>query len=151
MSKLSRRINAVASVALLAGVGAAAVAFTGSGAQASVNRISFQMVRSAASVKAGCLADARVRVTIQSLGQVEAMRISAFGLPPNTDFDLFVTQVPNAPFGISWYQGDLQTDDTGHAHGTFVGRFSRETFSVAPGTASAPATVILENPATTEN
>jgi hypothetical protein len=47
--------------------------------------------------------------------------------------------VPNAPFGISWYQGDLQTNRYGRATGTFIGRFSVETFTVAPGTAPAPS------------
>jgi hypothetical protein len=95
-------------------------------------------VRSAASVKANCLQGAETHVTITSHGPVEVMNISASHLPKNTDFDLFVTQVPNTPFGISWYQGDLQTDGTGHAHGTFVGRFSVETFAVATGAAPAP-------------
>lgn len=36
------------------------------------------------------------------------MRIRAWGLPKNTDFDTFVIQAPNFPFGVSWYQGDLQ-------------------------------------------
>src|SRR5262249_49687409 len=64
-------------------------------------------------------------------------------LPPRTDFDFFVIQVPNAPFGVSWYQGDLQSDDTGRAHGEFIGRFSIETFTVAPGVAPAP--VVFNN------
>ncbi|GAA4250959.1 hypothetical protein [Dactylosporangium darangshiense] len=98
----------------------------------------FQMVRSTASENAGCLNGAKVDVTIQSKGQVEVMRIRASGLPKNTDFDLFVIQVPNAPFGMSWYQGDLDSNAWGWADGTFVGRFSVETFSVAPGSAPAP-------------
>jgi hypothetical protein len=32
-------------------------------------------------------------------GQNETMTLRAAGLPPNTGFDLFITQVPNAPFG----------------------------------------------------
>jgi hypothetical protein len=47
------------------------------------------MVRSTAAVKAGCLTSAHANVTIQSLGPVEVMNVSAAGLPPNTDFDLF--------------------------------------------------------------
>jgi hypothetical protein len=66
------------------------------------------------------------------------MKVSADHLPPNTDFDLFVTQVPNVPFGISWYQGDLESNRSGHARGTFIGRFNIETFAVAPGSAAAP-------------
>jgi hypothetical protein len=73
------------------------------------------------------------------------MRIFARNLPRNTDFDLFVIQVPNAPFGISWYQGDLDSNGRGQASGTFIGRFSIETFAVAPGTAPAP-TVFTRTP-----
>jgi hypothetical protein len=66
------------------------------------------------------------------------MDVEVEGLPPNTAFDFFVIQVPNAPFGLSWYQGDIQTDDEGEGHGRFIGRFNIETFIVAPGVAPAP-------------
>jgi hypothetical protein len=72
------------------------------------------------------------------LGPVEVMKVELNNLPPNKEFDLFVIQQPNAPFGISWYQGDLVTDADGHAQQRFVGRFSIETFSVAPGSVDAP-------------
>src|ERR1700722_13087919 len=79
------------------------------------------------------------KVTINSIGPVETMTVSVTGLPPDTDFDLFVIQVPNAPFGLSWYQGDIKTDSTGSGSHEFIGRFSIETFIVAPGIAPAPA------------
>ena len=138
MHKPSRWISALAGAALMAAASATAVAVTGGGAEAAVTRTSFQMVRSAAAVKAGCLTDARTKVTIESQGPVEVMKVSAAGLPPNTDFDLFVIQVPNAPFGIGLYQGDLVSDGRGHANGRFIGRFDIETFAVAPGAAPAP-------------
>jgi hypothetical protein len=138
MHKLCRRIGAVVGAAFLAAAGATAVAATGADAHAAVTHTSFQMVRSAAAVGANCLKGAHAQVTIQSQGPVEVMNVSAADLPSNTDFDFFVIQVPNAPFGISWYQGDLDSDSTGHAHGTFIGRFSIETFAVAPGVAPAP-------------
>ncbi len=52
--------------------------------------------------------------------------------------------MPNAPFGISWYQGDLESNNAGHANGTFIGRFSIETFAVAPNVAPAPR--VFNNP-----
>ena len=85
-----------------------------------------------------CLPNAQGHVTIQSLGAVEMMTVSVNGLPPRTDFDFFVIQVPNTPFGLSWYQGDIETDRGGHGQETFIGRFSIETFIVAPGVAPAP-------------
>jgi len=85
-----------------------------------------------------CLQYATGRVTISSLGPVENMHVEVSGLPPHTDFDFFVIQVPKAPFGLAWYQGDIETDDHGNGVGDFTGRFNQETFIVAPGTAPAP-------------
>ena len=62
----------------------------------------------------------------------------ASGLPKNTEFDLFVIQFPNAPFGLSRYQGDMDSNNMGVARGEFIGRFNIETFIVAPGTVPAP-------------
>jgi hypothetical protein len=98
----------------------------------------FRMVRSTAAVGAGCLAGARADVTISSFGPVEHMTVVARNLPPETEFDLFVIQLPDAPFGLSWYQGDLETDDRGRGAGVFIGRFNIETFIVAPGSGDAP-------------
>ena len=100
------------------------------------NRICFNMVVSAGA--RACLPHATARVTIRSLGPVERMRVEVSGLRPNTDYDFFVIQVPKAPFGLSWYQGDIETDDHGRGSGEFIGRFNIETFIVAPGVAPAP-------------
>lgn len=99
---------------------------------------SFAMVRAAGVVKAGCLPKARAKVTITSTGEVEVMKVHASGLPKRTDFDFFVITVPDAPFGLSWYQGDLESNKKGKADATFIGRFNEETFSVAPNVAPAP-------------
>jgi hypothetical protein len=101
--------------------------------------VTFDMVRSP-----GLAAFPRVAphahgsVKIESLGPVEVMKVKVWGLPPNTDFDLFVIQVPNKPFGLAWYQGDIETDTNGVGYGEFIGRFSIETFIVAQGMAPAP-------------
>ena len=119
-------------------VAAAAVGAFGARGAATSDEISFDIVRSAAVAGAGCLPHAGGHVTIESVGPVEVMRVSVHGLPPETEFDLFVIQVPNGPFGLAWYQGDIETDEHGAGHGMFVGRFSIETFIVAPGVAHAP-------------
>jgi hypothetical protein len=107
-------------------------------------QINFTMVRSAAATAAKCLPKASAQVVVRSLGPVELMRVQVKGLPPKTDFDFFVIQVPNAPFGLSWYQGDIDTNRQGSGTGVFIGRFSIETFIVAPG--SAPAPVVHTRP-----
>jgi hypothetical protein len=100
--------------------------------------ISFSMVRSSAAANANCLSGVTANVKIVSHELNETMTVNAAGLPANTDFDLFITQLPNAPFGLSWYQSDLQSDSHGNAAVTVVGRFNIETFAVAPGTGAAP-------------
>jgi hypothetical protein len=99
-------------------------------------QLCFEMVPSADA--AACLPDAHGRVRIKSEGSVEKMDVAVEGLPANTGFDFFVIQVPNSPFGLSWYQGDMETNNDGKAHGQFAGRFNTETFVVAPNVAPAP-------------
>src|SRR5215469_17757607 len=110
------------------------------------HKIDFQMVRSAGAVAANCIPDAQASVRVASLGPVEAMIVDVRGLPPNTEFDLFVIQNPDAPFGMAWYQGDIETDGAGEGHQLFVGRFSIETFIVAQPPAGQPAPVVHNQP-----
>ena len=91
----------------------------------------------------GPLKNAHGRVKIESLGPVEIMKVKVWGLPPNTDFDLFVIQVPQKPFGLAWYQGDIETNKYGVGYGEFIGRFNIETFIVS--LASLPAPVVFNN------
>src|SRR5881396_207007 len=103
--------------------------------------ISFDMVRPAAlQAFPSCVPNAEAEVTIRSLGPVEEMDVRVSGLPPNTEFDFFVIQIPHAPFGLAWYQGDIETNPQGRGHQRFVGRFNIETFIVAqpPGGQAAP-------------
>jgi len=103
--------------------------------------VKFGMVRSPAlNATPGCVPYAHGTVKIVPNGATETMNVTVTGLPANTDFDFFVIQQPNGPFGMSWYQGDIETDATGTGTAKFIGRFSSETFIVAPGAASAPQT-----------
>jgi hypothetical protein len=101
--------------------------------------IDFQLVRSNGLINFPTVApNAHGHVTVRSIGPVEVMNVTIAGMPPNTNFDVFIIQVPNAPFGLSWYQGDIITDQSGEGFAEFIGRFSKETFIVAPGVAAAP-------------
>jgi hypothetical protein len=104
--------------------------------------VSFSLVVSAGAKT--CLPKASGTVKITPAGSVEIMEVSVQGLPPNTEFDFFVIQVPKSPFGVAWYQGDIETDKNGRGHERFIGRFSIETFAVATG--SAPAPVVFNGP-----
>jgi hypothetical protein len=129
---LRNKLALGSAVALLAATVAA-----GSVAAKEGNVADFEMQPSAGAKT--CLPNARAHVKIKSLGAVELMTVDLAGLPPNSDFDLFVLQTPSAPFGVSWYQGDVETwgDGTSDTH-HFIGRFNVETFAVAPGVAPAP-------------
>jgi hypothetical protein len=143
MQHAGRRWTTVGLIVLI-GLLFAAVVGSRAGGASSQDAIRFPMVRSTAAVNAKCLPHASAVVRVRSLGPVEKMVVRVHGLPPKTEFDLFVIQVPNAPFGLSWYQGDIETDAHGRGTGTFLGRFSIETFIVAPG--MAPAPVVHHNP-----
>jgi len=84
----------------------------------------FDLVRSPAlSTSPNCVANANGSASIEEAGPVQILNVTVKGLPPNTDFDFFVIQVPNGPFGMSWYQGDIETNRKGVGHGKFIGRF----------------------------
>jgi hypothetical protein len=104
------------------------------------------MVRSAAAENGNCLLGVHADVTVVSRGPVEVMTVDVEGLPPNTEFDFFVIQLPNAPFGLAWYQGDIETNPNGKARQNFVGRFNIETFIVAQPPGGQPAPVVHDQP-----
>lgn len=91
---------------------------------------SFKMVPSPG-IRA-CLPNAQASVTITPNSLNDVMTVNATGLAPNTGYDLFVIEIPNKPFGISWYQSDLQTDSHGNGSVSVRGIFDKETFSVSP-------------------
>jgi len=100
--------------------------------------LSFDMV--VATGAARCLPQARGHVSIRTEGDNQRMTVEVEGLPPRTTFTLFVLQVPTGPFGLSWYQGDIVTDDDGRGRGRFVGIFSSESFIIAQAVRPAPQT-----------
>ena len=126
---------------VLCALGLACLAATPALAGKKEKKFKFDLVRSPAlNTSPQCLPDAEGQASIEQEGPVEILRVKVEGLPPKTDFDFFVIQVPNGPFGMSWYQGDIETNRDGDGHGLFIGRFSIETFVVAPGSVDAPLT-----------
>jgi hypothetical protein len=85
-----------------------------------------------------CAPNAKALVKIQTLGFAEKMTVIVTGLKKGTELDLFTIQVPNFPFGVGWYVGDLKIGDGGQVSKSFISRFSEETFAVAIGVAPAP-------------
>jgi len=115
----------------------ASAAFLPIQAQAWPTTIEFPMVKSNSIIggknTAGtnCPFDPHATVIDHSFGNVENLEVLVWGLPPNTDFVFFNIQVPNAPFGLSWYNGDILTDENGVGVTNLVGRFSSDTFIVS--------------------
>ena len=96
-------------------------------------------------IAGNCLPNAHGDVTVVSLGPVEQMDVDVEGLPPNTEFDFFVIQIPNAPFGLAWYQGDIETNNLGRGSPAFRGALQHRDIhsSAAPrGPGSSPSCTI---------
>jgi len=123
-----------------AGVVAAALSLTataGAATQAPVRHtaassFSFALKPSSAAISA-CLPNAGGHVTITPGALNDTMTVNLHGMPANAGFDLFVIQQPTAPFGISWYQSDIQANSNGFGSATVKGIFDAETFSVSLG------------------
>jgi len=98
--------------------------------------VTFKMVVSGGAK--GCLPNASATVRISPNGPNQNMDVSVQGLPANTPFTVFVLQLPKAPFGVAWYQGDIETDKRGRGSSRFTGIFSDETFAHAVGSGAAP-------------
>jgi hypothetical protein len=127
-----RKIGIIAVVSLVVVALAAASAFA-------VDSTTFNMVRSQTAVDNDCLEGARAHVNvITTATDQQIMDVTVNHAPANTEFELFVTQQPNAPFGISWYQADFETNNQGQGEVRARGIFSEELFAVAPGSVNAP-------------
>jgi len=117
-----------AALSLTATAGAAAHA----PARTAASSFSFALKPSSSAISA-CLPKAGGHVTITPGTLNDTMTVSLHGMPPNAGFDLFVIQQPTAPFGVAWYQTDIQTGSSGSGSATVRGVFDKETFSVSLG------------------
>jgi hypothetical protein len=121
---------AAAALSLTATAGAA----TGGAHARSTTASSFSFpLKPSSSAISACLPKAGGHVTITPGKLNDTMTVSLHGMPPNAGFDLFVIQQPTAPFGVSWYQSDIQANGNGFGSATVRGIFDAETFSVSPG------------------
>jgi len=131
-TRFSRRaitIAATAGAAVMLGV--TATVAVASGARAPDHVFTFRLVPSAGI--SSCLPHARGTVAIVTHDENDTMVVHVAGLPKNSEFDLFVIQVPDKPFGVAWYQTDVDTGRHGTGTATVRGIFDSETFSVSPG------------------
>jgi hypothetical protein len=129
-----RRIIVPVILALVIAVLAAGSAF------AVDSTTSFKMVRSQkAATDNDCLKGAKANVDVRTTPtDNQIMDVTLKNAPKNTEFELFVTQQPNSPFGLSWYQADFETNNQGQGEVRARGIFSEELFAFAPGVVKAP-------------
>jgi hypothetical protein len=128
-----RKLSTIAVLSLLVVALAAAAAF------AVDSTTSFKMVRSQAAVDNDCLEGAKAHVDVRTTPtDNQIMDVTVNHAPKNTEFELFITQQPNSPFGVSWYQADFTTNNQGSGEVRARGIFSEELFVFAPGRVKAP-------------
>jgi hypothetical protein len=128
-----RRIIVPVILALVMAALAAAAAF------AVDDTTTFKMVRSEAAVDNECLKGAKAHVDVRTTPtDNQIMDVTLNHAPKNTEFELFITQQPNSPFGVSWYQADFTTNNQGNGEVRARGIFSEELFVFAPGVVKAP-------------
>ena len=132
----AKAVTVVATGAVAAALSLTATAGAATGGaharSATASSFSFRLKPSSSAISA-CLPKAGGRATITPGTLNDTMTVSLHGMPANSDFDLFVIQQPTAPFGVSWYQSDIQANDNGFGSATVRGIFDNETFSVSPG------------------
>jgi hypothetical protein len=126
-----RKVSIVAVLSLLVVALAAATAYA-------ADSTSFKMVRSQAAVANECVKGATAHVDINTIGGLQNMHVTVNHAPKNKELELFITQQPNSPFGVSWYQGDFETNNNGHGEVNVRGIFGEELFVFAPGSVRAP-------------
>jgi len=127
-----RKLSIIAVLSMLVVALAAAAAFA-------VDSTNFNMVRSQAAVANDCLEGAKANVDVRTTPtDQQIMDVTVNHAPKNTEFELFVTQQPNSPFGVSWYQADFETNSQGQGEVRARGIFSEELFAFAPGVVKAP-------------
>src|SRR5215213_8183554 len=122
-----RKLSIIAVLSLLVVALASAAAF------AVDDTTSFKMVRSQKAVANDCLEGAKANVEVRTtLTDNQIMDVTLNNAPKNTEFELFITQQPNSPFGVSWYQADFTTNNQGQGEVRARGIFSEELFAFAP-------------------
>jgi hypothetical protein len=130
---MGRRTMAMITVcaAILAGLAGSGLTSASAASRPGAVTYTFRLVASPGIAR--CLPNARAQAWITPNSLNDVMKVQLWGMPANSDFDLFVIQFPDKPFGVSWYQSDINVGANGSGTTTVRGIFDKETFSVSPG------------------
>jgi len=132
--RFARRATAMFAACVAAAAGLAIYGLSPAGASAKpAYSGTFTFALKASPGIAACLPHARGQAWITPNSLNDTMKVELWGMPAHAQFDLFVIQMPNKPFGISWYQSDINVGANGSGIATVQGIFDKETFSVSPG------------------
>lgn len=116
-----RRAAAAVAVTLAVGSVAAGSAAASSSSKGGSDEVHLKLTPSSATL-AGCMPHARVNIevglTTNTLG-FDTFDVQASGLPPKTDFTVFLLEQAGAPFGAAEYIGDVSSDRNGRAENSF--------------------------------
>ena len=130
--RLTRRTTAIIAACSALALGLTSYGLTAASATPRyTGTFTFKLIASPGIAK--CLPKARGQAWITPHSLNDTMKVQLWGMPKNAQFDLFVIQTPNKPFGISWYQSDINVNSSGTGVATVQGIFDKETFSVSPG------------------
>ena len=127
MTTTSRRAATTLAAALAVGTlaaGGVAAASTSGGASAPASRsdeVQLHLTPSSAQL-AACMPHAKVNVEVSletdRIG-FDSFQVHASGLPPKTDFTVFLLEKAGSPFGAAEYIGDISSDEKGRATNQF--------------------------------
>jgi hypothetical protein len=104
---------------LAAAIAVPTMALSANGSPSLVHSKTFSLKPSAALTNLSCLqpngktATAKATVTRGSLN--DTLKLTLSGFKPHLGFDLFTVQLNAPPFGLAWYQSDVETNSTGGA------------------------------------
>ncbi len=120
MTTTLRRVAAAFAATLaVSTVAASSAAASSSGGRS--DDVDLKLTPSSAQL-AACMPHARVQVevalTTDSVG-FDVFHVDASGLPPKTDFTVFLLEQAGAPFGAAEYIGDVTSDRDGRAQNSF--------------------------------
>lgn len=121
MTTTLRRAAAAVAATLAVGSVAASSAAASSSSGGESDEVHLKLTPSSATL-AACMPHARVDIEVGlSTNQVgfDTFDVEASGLPPNTDFTVFLLEQAGAPFGAADYIGDISSNGNGRAENSF--------------------------------
>ena len=130
---MGRRTMAMITVCAVIAAGLTGYGLTSASAASRPSAVTYTFKLVTSPGIARCLPNARGQAWITPNSLNDVMRVELWGMPANSGFDLFVIQFPDKPFGVSWYQSDINVGANGSGTAAVRGIFDKETFSVSPG------------------